>query len=104
MKLVQVSDKNTQDAFFGVPALIYANDKNYIPHIRQDIEKIFDSEKNKLFRLGGSCMRWILIDRQHQVIGRVAAFVNSKTVSSGKYPVGGMGFFECINNDDAAFM
>lgn len=104
MKLVQVSDKNTQDAFFGVPALIYANDKNYIPHIRQDIEKIFDSEKNKLFKLGGRCMRWILIDRQHQVIGRVAAFVNPKTVSSGKYPVGGMGFFECINNDDAAFM
>jgi len=103
MKLVQVSDKNTQDAFFEVPALIYANDKNFIPHIRQDIEKIFDSDKNKLFKLGGNCIRWILIDRQHQVIGRVAAFVNPKTANTGKYPVGGMGFFECIDNDEAAF-
>ena len=35
MKLVQVSDKKTNDAFFSVTRLIYAQDKNYIPHIRQ---------------------------------------------------------------------
>ena len=76
MKLVQVSDKKTEAAFFGVTQLIYADDKNYIPHIRQDIEKIFDPTKNKLFKLGGSCTRWILVNEKNQTIGRVAAFIN----------------------------
>lgn len=104
MKLVQVSDKKTNDAFFSVTRLIYAQDKNYIPHIRQDIEKVFDPKKNKLFKLGGKCERWVLYNEKDEAIGRVAAFVNPKTVNAGMHPVGGMGFFECIDNQDAANM
>lgn len=102
MKLVQVSDKKTNNAFFNVTRLIYAQDKNYIPHIRQDIEKVFDTLKNKLFKQGGKCERWVLFDENDRAVGRIAAFVNPKTVSTGKHRIGGMGFFECIDNDDAA--
>ena len=35
-------------------------------------------------------------------IGRVAAFVNHKQSKSFKQPTGGMGFFECINDQEAA--
>jgi hypothetical protein len=104
MKLVQVSDKKSENAFFEVTQTIYASDKNYIPHIRQDIQKIFDPNKNKLYKLGAEAQRWVLFDQKGMPIGRVAAFVNPKTVNSGNYRVGGMGFFECIDNDEAAFM
>lgn len=103
MELIAVRDKNTHKRFLDLPDYIYRNDSNYIPHIRQDIEKVFDEKKNKLFRSGGEVERWILVD-EDRTIGRVAAFINPKTVKSGKYKVGGMGFFECIDNRDAAFI
>jgi uncharacterized C2H2 Zn-finger protein len=63
MQLIEVRDKKTENAFLNVCNLIYADDKNYIPHLRQDIEKIFDRSKNKLFRQGGDAIRWILNDQ-----------------------------------------
>ena len=37
-------------------------------------------------------------------IGRVAAFINQKTAFTFEQPTGGMGFFECIDSQQAAFM
>ena len=102
MKLVQVSDKKSTAAFFDVPQAIYATDKNYIPPIQQDIEKIFNPTKNKLYKLDAEAERWVLFNENNRPIGRVAAFINPKTVNSGEHAVGGMGFFECIDNDAAA--
>jgi hypothetical protein len=102
MKLVQVSDKKSTAAFFDVPQAIYATDKNYIPPIQQDIEKIFDPTKNKLYKLGAEAERWVLFNENNRPIGRIAAFINPKTVNSAEHAVGGMGFFECIDNDAAA--
>ena len=104
MKLIQVIDKKTNDEFYKVCAIIYQSDTNYIPHIRQDLEKIFDASKNKLFRQGGELIRWILKDSNDILIGRVAAFIHPKTSQSGKHKIGSMGFFECIDNKEAAFM
>lgn len=104
MQLIAVTDKNTHKRFLEVTDIIYKNDTNYIPHIRQDVEKVFDLKKNKLFRLGGEVIRWIMVDHKNQLIGRVAAFVHPKTSKAGKYKIGGLGFFECINNQDAAFI
>ena len=102
MQLIEVRDKKTENAFFNVCNLIYTDDKNYIPHLRQDLEKIFDPEKNKLFRQGGEAIRWILNDKNGKTIGRVAAFIHPKTSKTGKHKLGGMGFFECTNNKEAA--
>lgn len=103
MHLQEVKDKKTEDLFFEVPSLVYRNVPNYIPHIRQDLEKIFDPESNRLFQKGGKAKRWVLLDERDVAVGRVAAFVHPVTSKAGKYPVGGMGFFECINDKDAAF-
>ena len=104
MELIEVNRPKLIQAFHQVPKGIYKKDKNYIPHIRQDIDKIFDPKKNKLFRQGGEAIRWILKDEKGNLIGRVAAFVNPKTRNSSpdKMAVGGMGFFECIDDQKAA--
>jgi len=68
----------------------------------KDIEAVFKAKKNKAFR-HGRCIRWIL-QREGKTIGRVAAFINDKTTKKGNdQPTGGMGFFECINDKEAAF-
>lgn len=108
MKIVPVTDQKTAEAWMRLPWSIYQDDKNWIPHLKQDVAKVFDPEKNKLLKPGsdggpsGKVMRWILTDERGSTIGRIAAFVNPKTAYTDKQPTGGMGFFECINDQRAA--
>jgi len=108
MKIVPVTDEKTNEAWMRLPWSIYKDDKNWIPHLKQDVAKVFDPEKNKLLKPGadggpsGKVMRWILTDERGSAIGRIAAFVNPKTAYTDKQPTGGMGFFECINDQQAA--
>ncbi|TVR38649.1 MAG: hypothetical protein EA392_09245 [Cryomorphaceae bacterium] len=89
--------------FHRVAEHIYANDPNWIPHLKQDIEKIFDPKRNKLF-MEGAAVRFLLKNKKGLPIGRIAAFVNPKTVNNFDQPTGGIGFFECIDNQEAANM
>lgn len=95
MQIIEVKDNKTIKKFLNLPYKIYQNDKNWIPHLKQDIEKIFNPEQNKA-HVNGKIIRWILKDN-NQTIGRVAAFINYEELSNG-----GIGFFECINNQKAA--
>src|SRR5688572_20905319 len=97
----RVTDARTLKDWQRLPWRIYANDANWIPHLKQDIEKVFDPAKNKLLA-EGKAERWVLYDAQGAAIGRIAAFVNPKTAWTEKQPTGGMGFFECINDQGAA--
>tara|TARA_B100000902_G_scaffold399656_1_gene471618 strand:- start:3901 stop:5064 length:1164 start_codon:yes stop_codon:yes gene_type:complete len=102
MQLVEVNSKSTIKSFHNLPYKIYKGNKIWVPHLKQDIESVFNKKKNKQFR-NGEAIRWILIDNNHVVIGRVSAFVN-KRMKRGKLRAGGLGFFECIDNDEAAFL
>jgi hypothetical protein len=84
-----------------LPWSIYRSDPNWIPHLRQDIEKVFDPARNKLLK-DGQAERWVLYGTKGDPIGRIAAFINPKTAFTEKQPTGGMGFFECINDREAA--
>ena len=96
-----VSLKDIAD-FHTVPFGVYEKDCNWIPHIKQDIEKVFNPKTNRFFS-HGKAIRWVLFVNNVPV-GRVAAFINKKTSNTFKQPTGGMGFFECINNKEAAFL
>lgn len=102
MTIVPVSDKQTSKDFLEVARFIYKNDKNWICPLDQDINTIFNPEKNPFFK-HGKCQRWLLKDNKGQTIGRVAAFINEKKAFQYDQPTGGMGFFECINDKTAAF-
>ncbi len=103
MQVIEVrTNKNVAD-FHRVPRLIYANDSNWVPHLKQDIDKIFDPRRNKLFNKGGKAIRFILNDDQGKSVGRIAAFIHPKTANTFDQPTGGVGFFECIDNREAAF-
>ncbi len=102
MVTLPVSDKSTRKEFLAVARFIYKDDKNWICPLDKDIEATFDSKKNPFFE-HGKCVRWILKDNNNQTIGRIAAFVNEKKAWQYPEPTGGVGFFECINNEEAAF-
>ena len=104
MKLLEVTTPQQVKEFLLLPVRLYKNEPHWIRPLDNDIHAVFDKEKNKAFR-HGECIRWILLNEHDEIIGRVAAFVNQKLVLKGNdQPTGGMGFFECINDQAAAFM
>ena len=102
MFIIPVTDKTTIHQFLQVPIYLYKNDPNWIRPLDKDINDVFDKSKNKAFRFGKT-ERWILKDEKGNLVGRIAAFTNSKYKNIGDdVPAGGIGFFECIHNQDAA--
>lgn len=100
MQIFEVTNAELAKAFIKLPYKLYKKDKNWIAPLEKDVEVVFDEKKNKYFR-NGRLKRWMLKDG-NDFIGRVAAFVNDRTKKTGDQPTGGMGFFECIDNQDAA--
>ncbi|MEA3503752.1 MAG: hypothetical protein U9R32_00955 [Bacteroidota bacterium] len=98
----EIKDKQDKKKFLQLPIVLYKNQKNWIRPLDADIEKVFDKKRNKYFR-NGTATRWLLEDGKGHVIGRIAAFIDFKSANKkNDQPTGGVGFFECINNKEAA--
>jgi GNAT superfamily N-acetyltransferase len=93
-------DTRLKKTFLELPVQLYASDPNWIRPLNNDVESVFDSRKNPHFK-HGEAIRWILFSDSSEPIGRVAAFYERNT-KEGEVPVGGMGFFECVENETAA--
>lgn len=104
MKIIEVNSKALSKLFIQLPVKFYTNESAWIRPLDKDIADVFNPEKNKAFR-HGECIRWLLQDSSGKAIGRIAAFVNKKTTNKdNEQPTGGIGFFECINDKEAAFL
>ncbi len=103
MKVIEVSNRKTRKAFHDVARIIYKDDDTWVCPLGKEIESIFDPDKNVFFN-HGEATRWLLYDDKNQPIGRVAAFIDRNTAYKQEQPTGGMGFFECINDRQAAFL
>lgn len=103
MDIFVVKDRATNRDFLNVVEKIYHNDHCYVRPLNKDIENIFNPEQNSFYK-HGEAIRFILKDDSGSVIGRIAAFVNEKKAYGFDQPTGGLGFFECINNPEAAFL
>jgi hypothetical protein len=99
MRMHEVKTEADKKAFLQVANDIYKCDPNWIQPLDKDIDEVFNPDKNKFFKRG-ECTRWILQDGNGRNIGRIAAFVNRQYKQD--QPTGGVGFFECINDLEAA--
>lgn len=102
MKIIEVNDINSQKEFIQVNIIVNKNTPNYIRPLDAEINEIFDKEKNKQYKYG-TTNRWILKDVNGNLIGRIAAFISTKYINNGTdFATGGVGFFDCTNNQEAA--
>ena len=101
MNIIEVNSKKDKKDFIQIACSIYKNEKNWIRPLDKDINSVFDPKTNKAFRKG-DVKRWIL-KNNNETIGRIAAFYSSKK-DKEKLRVGGCGFFECIDDKEAAKM
>ncbi|MGC9343219.1 MAG: hypothetical protein ACP5E3_10995 [Bacteroidales bacterium] len=103
MKISVVQNKKDKNRFHKTAKRIYANDPIWVCPLDKEIESIFDPEKNVFFK-HGKARRWILQDSNSKCIGRIAAFIDYNSSEQQEQPTGGIGFFECINYREAAFL
>jgi len=103
MQVIRVTDKKTRRDFLRTARIIYKDDRTWVCPLDNDIEAVFDPGRNPYFA-HGEAERWILVDDNGKLAGRIAAFIDKKLAYSYDQPTGGMGFFECINDKPSAFM
>jgi hypothetical protein len=94
------NDKRVRE-FLEFPGTLFKTNKYWIRPLDEEVEKVFHPETNKLFR-NGDAIRWILLDENRHVAGRMAAFYDKKSALKNKQPTGGIGFFDCIDDEKAA--
>jgi hypothetical protein len=104
MKIREVISAADKKEFLQLPVRLYKDEPNWIQPLDKDINAVFDPSKNKAFRTG-KITRWLLLNDQHEAIGRIAAFYDQKFSKKGNdQPTGGIGYFECIQDQSAAFL
>ncbi len=102
MHLVEVTDKKTAAEFIQIAVQINKSNPAYIRPLDNEVNEVFDPLKNKFFN-HGEPKSWILLNEEGITIGRIAAFINSKYINKGTdFITGGIGFFDCINDQAAA--
>ena len=99
MKVEKVVTNKHKKEFLAFPARLFSGDSNYIRPLDKDIDGVFDPKRNKFFRFG-ECERFLFLDDQKEVVGKIAVFINKKYKQ--KQPTGGFGFFDCIDEEETA--
>lgn len=95
----EVQNDSQKKEFSEFPARLYKNDKNYIRPRNIDIEEVFNPDRNKFFKIG-ACTRFLFKNHKNETVGKVAVFINESYQQ--QQPTGGIGFFDCINDQQTA--
>lgn len=101
MQIIPVTTARLAHEFIRFPHTFYHNDPHWISPLDKDVRAVFDPRLNSFFA-HGVCTRWLLTDDKGKTIGRIAAFINFEKAHISTPPAGGVGFFECIDDQAAA--
>lgn len=100
-RLETVETSRQRREFLDLPKRLYKGNRYWVCPLDDDIESRFDPSRNELFD-DGEAVRWLLRDDSGVVVGRIAAFYNKPLAMLNEQPTGNCGFFECIDNQQAA--
>jgi GNAT superfamily N-acetyltransferase len=103
MQVIEVLTNRQRKEFLDFPKRLYKKDPFWIAPLDSSIEALFNPEKNHSFE-HGIAIRWILRDDTGKTIGRVAGFIDRIRSGANSQPTGGLGFFEVVEDKEAAFV
>lgn len=102
----EVTTKYEIKQWLAFPAKLYRHDPHYVRPLDREVEHVFNREDNKLFR-HGDATRYYLTNERGKIVGRIAVFYDEKTSKvyeneENGQKTGGCGFFDCIDDQEAA--
>ncbi len=100
--IIEVKDRKGWMLFHRVPHAVYKDDPGWICPLESDIEAVFNPEKNKTLENGEASL-WVLLDERGKPAGRITAFIDHERNKTQPFPMGGIGFFDVVQNKDYAF-
>lgn len=95
-----VRNKKELRQFIRFPWKVYNNDLYWVPPLLSEQKDLFNQKNNPFFRHAE--VEHFLARRSGNVVGRITAIVNHNHNSFHNDKVGFFGFFECLNDDEAA--
>ncbi|MEI6264671.1 MAG: hypothetical protein WCP74_06185 [Sphingobacteriia bacterium] len=102
MQIIEVLDATLVSDFLEVNAIMNAHNPAYIRALDNEVNDVFDAQKNKNFKYG-TAKRWVAKTDDGDLVGRIAAFTNDKYINKGtEFKTGGIGFFDCIDDQATA--
>lgn len=103
MQVIEVNTPSLLSSFLDFNAIANKSNPNYIRPLDKEVEAVFNPSINKLYKQGGASKCWIVQNKNAETIGRIAAFYYSTYINKGtEYPLGCVGFFDCINDQPTA--
>lgn len=99
LKAIPVTDNFSRQEFLDFPQRLMSQDPHYIRPLDQDIENVFNPSKNRTLK-NSQWERFIFQNSKGETVGKVAVFINP--TYKQKQPTGGIGFFDCINDQSIA--
>lgn len=99
LKIHPVLNAEDVEEFHNFQARLHRHDPNFIQPLKKDVEAVFDPSKNKLLKTGAA-ERFLCKNDAGETVGKFAVFFNPKYKQ--EQPTGGLGFFDCINDQDTA--
>ena len=103
MEIIKVTSKKEEQDFIKFQHYLYKDNPHYIRPLNKEIKYIFDHTKN-FYCTKDNHVRFILKDKEGKIIGRIAAFINNIQPTEGSLNTGSIGFFDCIDDKEAASM
>lgn len=100
MEIQRVDGRADWNRFFRLPWKIYQDDPAWRPPLLMDLRQQFNPRKNPFFSFG-CAQAWLLL-QEGRAIGRIVAFTDAHYEQSGDVRTGFLGFFECIDDAEAA--
>src|SRR5512136_776219 len=100
MKIIPVTTPVALKKFIRLPYKLYKNDPVWVPPLMSEVSKQFDRKRNPTLQHCEYSL--ILLEKENEIIGRIAAFIDNIALREWNDPVGLFGYFECIDDSDAA--
>ncbi len=97
---VPVANRRQRNAFLEFPWQLYRNDPNWVPPLRMEQKELVGYRYHPFYLKNR--IQTFLAYRDNQVCGRIAAILNQAHVEYQKERRGFFGFFECVDDPEAA--
>jgi len=100
IEIVAVDGKKALNEFVELPFSLYRNDPYWTPPLRMAVKELLDRRKHPFY--ANAQAEFFLARKAGKVVGRVAAIVDRNHNKFHGEEAGFFGFFECIEDGEAA--
>jgi len=100
LEIRRVTKRQDLERFIALPYTTYRRNPSWTPPLRRDVREMLDPDRNPFFE--HASLACFLALRDGKVVGRVAAIDNGRHEELHRDQVGFFGFFECVDDAEAA--